>query len=206
MDDDTRQLVERARSGDSLAFERLVADHRDALTNAVRARLRQYRMSGIDPDDVVQETFTIAVGKIDGFRWEGSASFLRWLLGISRRIVLASSRRKRPTVDLGRADAVVAPDPSPSRALRREERLERLEHSLSSLSPDHRQVILLSRIDGLTTNEIAARMGRSPAAVKQLLWRALRQLRETFGETESLGLPDRRPGETTPADGEEELP
>jgi hypothetical protein len=34
-------------------------------------------------------------------------------------------------------------------------------------------------------------MGRSPEAMKVLLWRALQELKERFGDTESLGLPDR---------------
>ena len=78
--------------------------------------------------------------------------------------------------------------------MRREERFERLEASLEKLSVDHREVILLTRVEGLTFAETAARMGRSPDAVKQLLYRALRELRSTFGETASLHLPDRRLG------------
>ena len=46
-------------------------------------------------------------------------------------------------------------------------------------------------IEGLKIKEIAERMNRSPAAVKQLLSRALVKLKASFGETESLHLPDR---------------
>ena len=37
-------------------------------------------------------------------------------------------------------------------------------------------------------------MGRSPDAIKQLLYRALKQLKHSFGDTESLNLPDRTLG------------
>ena len=60
------------------------------------------------------------------------------------------------------------------------------------MPPDYREVIRLSRIAGMKTSDIAEHMGRSSAAVKQLLFRALRRLRESFGDTESLHLPDRR--------------
>ena len=52
-------------------------------------------------------------------------------------------------------------------------------------------MILLSRIEGLSIKEIAQRMRRSESAVKNLLLRALKGLRSSFGDTESLRLPDR---------------
>jgi RNA polymerase sigma factor (sigma-70 family) len=67
-----------------------------------------------------------------------------------------------------------------------------LQRALESLSPDHREVILLARVEGLSMKEIAERLHRSPNAVVQLLWRALKKLRDAFGETESLHLPPRR--------------
>ena len=63
---------------------------------------------------------------------------------------------------------------------------------LKTLSADHREVLLLSRIEGLSIQEVAERMDRSPDAVKKLLSRALNALRAAFGETESLRLPDKR--------------
>ena len=81
--------------------------------------------------------------------------------------------------------------PSASNAAVRNERFDRLEKALEQLSDEHRRVILLSRIDGLSMKEIAARMERSPDAVMKLLRRALKKLKETFGDTESLSLPAR---------------
>jgi DNA-directed RNA polymerase specialized sigma24 family protein len=52
-------------------------------------------------------------------------------------------------------------------------------------------VIVLARVEELKIREIAERMERSESAVKNLLLRALRELRQNFGDTESLRLPDR---------------
>ena len=93
---------------------------------------------------------------------------------------------------------------SPSRRLRREERLKRLERALARLSDDQREVIRLARIDGLSAPEIAARTGRTEAAVRQSLSRGLRALRTTFGDTASLRLPSARLNaetETGPEEG-----
>ena len=65
-------------------------------------------------------------------------------------------------------DETAASTVSPSRALRRHERLDRLQEALDSLSPDHRQVIVLARLKGLRIKEIAERMDRSPNAVALL--------------------------------------
>ena len=61
---------------------------------------------------------------------------------------------------------------------------------METLSEEHRTVLTLSRIDGLSIAEIAARMQRSESAVKNLLLRAMRQLKRCFGDTESLSLGD----------------
>jgi len=51
---------------------------------------------------------------------------------------------------------------------------------------------MLVRIEGLQIKEAAERMNRTPKAVAHLLARALKQLKERFGDTESLHLPPRR--------------
>ncbi len=81
---------------------------------------------------------------------------------------------------------------SPSKHLRRNERFDRLEKALRGLSADHRQVLILARVEGLRVKEIARIMKRSPNAVKKLLGRAMIELKRSFGDTESLGLPNRR--------------
>ncbi len=88
-------------------------------------------------------------------------------------------------------EEVSAGSGSPSRDLRRGERFDRLEQAIERLSADHREVVLLTRIEGLALAAVARRMGRSEEATKKLLWRALRELRRHFGDTESLSLPDR---------------
>ena len=56
------------------------------------------------------------------------------------------------------------------------EQAERIERAFQGLPPDYREVILLSRIVGLSRAEAAREMGRSESAVRNLLHRALAQL------------------------------
>ncbi len=188
---ETLSLIEAARRGDTRAYENLIERYRDRLERSVRSRLAKFGASAIQADDVVQETLVRGFQALERFRWEGDDSLFRWLAGISRRVVLAAQRERLPTSDLDRASQVPARDVSPSRALRREERFLRLKAALRGLNDRDREVILLTRIEGLTTREVAERTGRSHDAVRQLLSRALRKLRSSFGDTESLAFPNR---------------
>ena len=92
----------------------------------------------------------------------------------------------RELVELLKASAV-----TPSTVLQRDERFERLQKSMSRLKPDYRKVLFLARVRCLPIKEVAQRMERSPRATSVLLVRALMRLKEAFGETASLSLPDR---------------
>jgi RNA polymerase sigma-70 factor (ECF subfamily) len=187
----TSALVASASEGDRHAFDEIVRRYRNRLEHQIRARLGAKLRAKLDVEDVAQEVFSVAFRTIGSFRWRDEESFYRWLGSIAEHHVLSASQKKawneiRLPAELGGRDV------SPSHHLRREERFERLEAALAGLSEDHRRVVLLARVEGLTAAEIAVRMHRSPEAVKMLLGRALLRLKQIFGDTESLHLPDRR--------------
>ena len=64
----------------------------------------------------------------------------------------------------------------PVTAADRRDRLGQLEGAMMRLSGDHRDVIMLSRIEGLPAKDVGDRMGRSENAVYLLLSRALKRL------------------------------
>lgn len=186
----TAILATRARDGDRAAFEDLVARYRDRLLRQIRSRLGPRVGSSMEVEDVHQETVARAVAAIAKFRWQGEESFYRWLAGIAEHLIRSASQRKSlDTLRLTRD--VSAGDPTPSRSARRNERFERLEYAINELTPDQRTALKLARIDGLPVREIATHMQRSQKAVYALVSRALDRLKESFGHTESLHLPDR---------------
>ena len=83
--------------------------------------------------------------------------------------------------------------------MQRKERLDRLEKAFSKLSPDCREVLRLSRLEGLRLKDIAAQLNRSEYSVRQLLARAVMEFRRMFGDTESFHLPNN----TFPLEGED---
>jgi RNA polymerase sigma-70 factor (ECF subfamily) len=97
------------------------------------------------------------------------ARILRDQVGVAAR----DPRRERaiPT-DLPVADRRTGP----VTAADRHDRLRLLEQALQNLSEDHREVVLLCRIEGLPAKEVGERMGRTENAVNLLLGRALKRL------------------------------
>jgi RNA polymerase sigma-70 factor (ECF subfamily) len=180
--------LERARQGDRAAFDELAGACRDRLRTLVRFRLGASLRREVDPEDVVQETLLRAFRTIGRFTSRSEDSFFRWLSGIARNVILERCRSVQPAADLDALDTQ-AESASPSRALRRRERLDRLQRALNELSPEYRRVLRGVLVEKLPLTEIARRMGRTPNAVSLLLLRANRKLRESFGDTQSLGLP-----------------
>jgi RNA polymerase sigma-70 factor (ECF subfamily) len=189
-----QDLTARARHGDREAFAALDGRLEGRLRAWIVAMTRLHVGPQLEVEEVLQETLVRALAAIGRFEWRGEDSPFTWLCGIAKHAAMKIAHQQSREEALDPARDLGASAVSPSRALRREERFDRLEASLDALDPDYREALRLSRLDGLKVKEIAARMGRSPNAVKHLLARALAQLREKFGDTRSLGLPARRFG------------
>jgi RNA polymerase sigma-70 factor (ECF subfamily) len=185
------ELLERARGGDRQAFEALVSPLREALLQRIRLKMGAPLRESLEPDDVLQEVQLKALESISRFRWQGEGSLEAWLEGIAANFILHSAKTQRRRQQFQIVREPCAPDATPSREQRRNERFERLKNSVDELPPAYRTAVRLSRLDGLSIQEIGDRMGRSPSAVKNLLFKAMKMLRESFGDTESLSLPDR---------------
>ena len=200
--DSTQHTVERARDGDRDAFDQLAEGCQDRLRVSIQSWSKFQLGPKVDAEDVIQETLLRAYRSLGNFEWRDDDSFFRWLCGIAKRTVAQAVQDARRTKTPASARGAPTSGPSPTKALRRHERFERLEAALEKLSPAYRQAILLCRIEGLTSTEVAERMNRSPAAVRQLLVRALRELKKNFGDTQSLHLPDRQLRQMRDDDGE----
>jgi RNA polymerase sigma-70 factor (ECF subfamily) len=189
------QLLERARGGDREAFEGLVSPLRVELLQRIRLKIGASLRENLEPEDVLQEVQLRALHSISRFRWQGDGSFEAWLDGIAANFILHSAKAHRRRREFQIVREPCASDPSPSHKERRNERFERLKKSVEELPEDYRVAMRLSRIEGLSIRDTAKRMGRSESAVKNLLFKAMKRLRESFGDTESLTLPDRHLGE-----------
>ena len=183
--------IAQARAGDRAALETLYARYAERLERRVEARMGVELRTRLEPRDVVQETFAQALASLERFEWRGEGSFFRWLSAVAENVLRMAAREKRRRPAIRLEDDVVRGSATASKAAVREERFARLQSAFDALTPAQREVLHLMRIRGLQIREIAARLGRSEGAVKQLAFRGLAALRERLGETDSFGLPDR---------------
>jgi RNA polymerase sigma-70 factor (ECF subfamily) len=182
-------LAGQAKDGSRTAFDQLLEIYRGRLERLIRSRLGEALKRRLDAEDILQDTLLRAFCSIGRLEWRGEEAFFSWLGTLAEHVIASAAERKSPPAPLRNPWDVPASRVAPSRALRREERFERLRDSLAALPPDHREVILLARIERLSFQEIGERMGRSSEAAKMLLARALKGLKRGFGHTESLHLP-----------------
>lgn len=182
------QWIEKIKQGDREAFAPLFEKYRSRVGVLIYYRLSPQLRGLIEVDDILQETFLHAFKEFDHFTYEAPGSFFRWLARIAEHVIIDTaryqSRQKRhatEVVPFRSASNPEGPEPldsmTPSRMLAQDENLRRLLAKLDRLPDDYRQVILLAKIEGLTTAEVAQRMNKSREATALLLHRAIKRFR-----------------------------
>ena len=176
---DERALVERAQSGDRLAFEVLVRRYAERLYAVVVRFLGDSR----EAEDVTQEAFLRAWRNIDGFK--GRSQFYTWLYRIGLNEAKRRAARRPPPEGLTHLDddaRTEVPDWSEAPETRAAEGELRdvLERAVRALDPDYRAPLILRDVEGLSTREAAEVMGLGEAAFKSRLHRARLSVREAI--------------------------
>jgi len=172
--DDDAELLRRTAHDDPTAYRELVNRHARYLYGIA------FSLSGnaADAEDLVQETFAATLKS----QYRGEAAVRTWLVQILvRQAAMLRRRRKHPAVAgrIGLSDQVSAATPKPSGLMGTEARVE-LAGMLETVSPEHRQVIVLREVEGLSYEEIATTLGVPRGTVESRLHRARAELRQRF--------------------------
>jgi RNA polymerase sigma-70 factor, ECF subfamily len=182
----TGEQVEHARRN-RVAFGHLY----DLYVRRIYGFALAHTSSREDAEDVTAQTFERALARIAGYEDRG-VPFSAWLFRIASNLLVDRARRKRGILLLG-DDELMEFDPrgkevdeTPVAVMERWERANWLLQHVDSLIPDQQQAIELRFWQEHSFAEIGAHMGRSEAAVKQLVYRAVRILR-THIEQEAHG-------------------
>lgn len=173
-------LVAWAQKGDMLAFEELVARHRDK----IYARAYSMVRSEEEALDLSQEAWIKAWQRLKQF--QGDSSFVTWMTRVTINVCLDHLRkRKRERAesieqmdeDQGGVERQMPVDhPDPIEGLDREELRKRIDGALGQLSDAHRTAIVLHEFEGLEYKEIAKRMECSIGTVMSRLFYARRKM------------------------------
>jgi RNA polymerase sigma-70 factor (ECF subfamily) len=166
-----------ARSGDHAAISTLYGWFNPGLVRFLQGR------AGDEGADLAQETWMSAFTGLAGF--DGDAhQFRAWLFTIARRRVVDHWRRAgRRLLTVDASSQLERTDGSPS-AVEGITAREAVEELVRHLSPEQADVVLLRVVAGLSVEEVAAIVERTPGAVRVIQHRALRRLAaELVGET-----------------------
>jgi RNA polymerase sigma-70 factor, ECF subfamily len=170
---DDLELFRRIGRGDAAAYRVLVDREARYLYGIAHA------LSGntADAEDLVQETFA---GLLTS-RFRGEASLRTWLVRIlvRRAGMLRRSRRRRREQYLPHRNESLPPEVEARTALDCDARLD-LTTMLQSLSPEHRAVIVLREIEGMSYTQIAEVLGVPQGTVESRLHRARAEIRRQF--------------------------
>jgi RNA polymerase sigma-70 factor (ECF subfamily) len=189
---DPRTLVDSASRGDAAAVEELLTRYLPGLDAFVRLRAGPLLRARESSSDLVQSVCREVLAHVDRFQYRSEGLFKQWLFTTAARKIAdrcdhvqAQRRDVRREVALDAAAASSAAGSfadacrslvTPSRELIGREELVATERALLELDDDHREVILLARVVGLSAREIGEQMNRSESAVRSLLHRALAEL------------------------------
>jgi RNA polymerase sigma-70 factor (ECF subfamily) len=186
------QLLAQARRERGEPLGALLELYRNYLQLLARTQIDLHLQGRVEPSDLVQETMLEAYRDFGQFRGTREGELLAWLrrilvhnlarqveknLGTRKRDVrrqvslhcLAELERSSAQVDA----ALVSHATSATGRAQRREQAAILADTLARLKTDHREVLVLRNLEGLSFEEVARRMGRTAGAVRMLWLRAL---------------------------------
>jgi RNA polymerase sigma-70 factor (ECF subfamily) len=188
---DDRALVKAAQRGDKQAFRALVERYQRRVVQLALGMTK-------DPDeamDIAQETFVKVHRYLPSFK--GDSSFFTWTYRIAMNLCLDAQRRKGRSerVDLEEGDEAeleASMDPpsaalaGPQRQTLNAELRDKIEEALASLSENHRAILILREVEGLSYEELSKALAIRKGTVMSRLFHARlkmqNKLREYLGE------------------------
>lgn len=188
---DEHTLVKQAQEADDTALNKLLS--------LVQPRIYRFGLrmcqNTEDAQDILQDTMISMIKTLPQFR--GEASITSWAYTIARSHCIKKRRRSKyapkyeePLHHIPEASTAIDRSLFPDARAAERETEESLNHALTQLTPQLREVFVLRDIEGLTALEVSVSIGISIAAVKSRLHRARAQMRELLfpaEATESAG-------------------
>lgn len=177
----------RAKSGDDEAFAQLMRDNEKRIYNLT------LRMTGNPEDamDLAQEAFFNAWRGLKFFK--GNSAFSTWVYRLASNACIDHLRRQKRRQDISAPIPTLEEDDrqpdipderfQPEQELERQELRRAVTQALDQLSTEHRQVLVMREINGLSYQEISDVLDLEAGTVKSRIARARISLRKILLES-----------------------
>jgi len=172
------ELLDRARAGDALALDRLLARYRPRLKRWATGRLPRFARDATDTEDLIQEAMIGIVRNVQQFEHRGEWALQAYLRqAVSNRIRDEIRRVATRPVREELPDGVSSADQSPLEALLGKEVFSHYENALGGLEEQDREAVIARLELGCSYQEIAALLDKpTPDAARMTVSRALTKL------------------------------
>lgn len=165
------ELVRRAIKRDQAAFGQLYEAYLERIYRYV-----YYRVGATsEAEDLTEQVFLKAWEAIDRYEARG-APFTAWLYRLAHNLVVDQYRGRRPTTPIEDVDESLLDGEDMSGAVESAIEAEEVRDAVQRLNPEHRQLIVLRFIEGLSHAEVAQIIGKSEGAARVIQFRALQAL------------------------------
>jgi RNA polymerase sigma-70 factor, ECF subfamily len=174
-------LLQEARQGSPEALGELYQRYGGRLLACIRFKMGRDLRTRIESRDILQATLLKSFQRLEQFEGGDGASLMGWLVRIAeneiRDQVDFQHRQRRDVAAAVPLDELGLHVPATARSALSEavlnEQADYLTRALEGLDPDHREVIVLRKLEELSFKEVASRLGRSEDACRMLLARAM---------------------------------
>ena len=176
---DDHLLVRQIQKGSQSAFDELVKRYYSSAYNMVAHSVRTHE----EREDLIQEIFIKVYNNINKFRCQ--ASFSTWLFRITRNMLIDRSRKKsiiQVSMESEEGTATIGERIEDKRANPEGKFMESdadsaLRDALMKLDDDHKQILILREMEGLSYRELTEVLGIKIGTVKSRLARAREELK-----------------------------
>ncbi|MEZ5962980.1 MAG: sigma-70 family RNA polymerase sigma factor [Planctomycetota bacterium] len=189
---DPHESVHAALRGDRQAFDSLFGRNLPRLMAYIRLQMSQAVGARESVSDIAQSVCREVLQDMDGFEFQGDEAFRKWLMMQATRKLIDKQRfyrRARRDIARERAPEGDASDSeansivdgcadlvSPSRLLGAREQLGRIQTAIGDLPDKQRDAVMMAKVMGMTTDEVAQELGTTAGAVRSLIARGLAKL------------------------------
>ncbi len=176
-----RELILRAQAGNAEAFGELYESLVDPVYRYIYFRVSD----GATAEDLTSQVFLKAWEHLPHYHPETSP-LLAWVYTIAHNTVIDFYRVQRSTDSLDDIETVSSRDPLPEAECETRLESESLRCALQKLTSEQREVIIMRLMDGMSTEQIAARLGKRPGAIRAAQMRGLQALARILEEEPTL--------------------